>query len=675
MNLTNLFNFNFLKENIKRSKATILLLTLLVPVINVIYFLMSYANSSVTIPEIAELHPLSLIGIYIIPVLLSITLFSFIYKRKSSDFVMSLPVSKKQIFISNTLGGIVIILVMNIINYLFTLLATLIMPHVLVDYQMIFDAFILWTITYIFVFTCTNIAVSISSNKITTVVVTLLVLFLVPFTHMFITNDDFKGVSNSDISTYCDNEICKPTNYECYTSVCESKRRQGIYPYTYYEKIEKSPNYTIPFALGYESLFGDSETNVTKSILKMAFLSITYIVVGVLLFTKKKFEVVETSFKSERMHNIIRSLTTVPILCIYYVVLINSNISTSDIFTIIFLVVLLIAYIIIYDLITRKKVTNILKSIASLMIVGIIVIFTGEISKNNKVEQINVNDITKMTFIDENMVSKNGYTTDKELIGYIISIHIDNIKGEENYYRNFNVKINVDNKLYRFRISVTKSQYEHILNTLSNDKTYQKSSSKIKNKDVFAIRLEGDHSYISNSSSLYTKILKEFEESKVIRSDETNNLFTAVLSVYDNYQIKTIYYDIKDENLHEEILNHYNKEVSKTFEEDDIYIHSYQIGKFDKNNNTVSEYYFDGYYKGENLDINNFILDNLNDKVDINEEYMYIRIYTNSLYKNTNIFITNKVEELELLVEKLKQKEEEERQKYNIGDTYDKYTY
>ena len=69
------------------------------------------------------------------------------------------------------------------------------------------------------------------------------------------------------------------------------------------------------------------------------------------------------------------------------------------------------------------------------------------------------------------------------------------------------------------------------------------------------------------------------------------------------------------------------------------------------------------------------ILDNLNDKVNINEEYMYIRIYTNSLYKNINIFITNKVEELEILVEKLKQKEEEERQKYNIGDTDDKYTY
>ena len=331
MNLTNLFNFKFLKENIKRSKATILLLTLLVPVINVIYFLMNYANSSITIPEIAELHPLSLIGIYIIPVLLSITLFSFIYKRKSSDFVMSLPVSKKQIFISNTLGGIIIILVMNIINYLFTLLATLIMPHVLVDYTMIFDTFILWTVTYIFVFTCTNIAVSISSNKITTIVVTLLVLFLVPFTHMFITNDDFKGISNTDISTYCNNEECKPTNYECYTEKCEAQRRLGIYPYTYYEEIQKNPNYTIPFALGYEVLYGTSETNVTKSILKMSFLSIAYILLGTFLFTKKKIEVVEISFKSEKMHNIIRSLTTVPILCIYYTVLINLNISFNDI--------------------------------------------------------------------------------------------------------------------------------------------------------------------------------------------------------------------------------------------------------------------------------------------------------------------------------------------------------
>ena len=122
MNLTNLFNLKFLKENIKRSRAVILLLIFLVPVINVIIYLMNATNSGSFMPSIFEIAPLSVVGMYIVPVLLSITLFSFIYKRKSSDFVMSFPVSKKQIFMSNTLGGIIIIIISNLVNYLLLLI-------------------------------------------------------------------------------------------------------------------------------------------------------------------------------------------------------------------------------------------------------------------------------------------------------------------------------------------------------------------------------------------------------------------------------------------------------------------------------------------------------------------------------------------------------------------------
>lgn len=672
MNLTNLFNLNFLKENIKRSRALILLLIFLVPVINVIYFLMNSNNSEFIIPSIIELQPLSLIGMYVIPVILSITLFSFIYKRKSADFVMSFPVSKKQIFISNTLGGIAIILVINIVNYLFTLIASLLLSNILIDYRLLFDMFILWTVSYIFVFACANIAVSISSNKITTVVVTLLVLFLVPFIHTFIVSDSFRGVSNSDIETYCDNEICKPTNYKCYSTTCEIKKRQNIYPYTYYEEIENATNYTIPYALIYGAIQEDIPS-INKSILKMSLLSIIYIIIGLILFTRKKFEVVETSFKSERLHIFIRSLTTIPIVCIYYIILTNSNISMSDIFTITFLVVLLIAYIMIYDLITRKKVTNILKSLASLITVGIIVIFTGEISEKNKVEQINVNDIDKMTLIDYNMVNSNGYTINKDLINYIISIHIDNVKGEEDYYRNFDIRINIDKKTYEFRIFTTKQQYEHIINTLSEDETYQNSSNKIKNKDVFAIKLQGDNSYLSNDNELYNKIIEEFQNSNTVRNESSSSLFTAVISIYANYQVNTIFYDVTNIELQEEILNHYNKEVAKTFEDPDINIHSYYIGKYNFENYTVSEDYLSNYYQNENTEINNFILDNLNERVDITKTYKYIKFYTSNYYKNTNIFVTNKVQELDSLIEKIKKKEQ--KAKNDIGDTDDKYTY
>lgn len=672
MNLTNLFNFNFLKENIKRSRAVILLLIFLVPVINVIYFLMNSVNSNIIIPTIMELEPLSIIGTYIIPVILSITLFSFIYKRKSSDFVMSLPVSKKQIFISNTIGGIIVLILTNLVNYLFILIASLLLNNIIIDYRMLFDLFLLWTITYIFVFTCTNIAVSISSNKITTIVVTLLVLFLVPFTHTFITSNEFKGITNRDIATYCDNELCKPKNYKCYDTECEINRRKNIYTETYYEEIEQESNYTMPYSLIYDSLIGESP-NISKSLLKMFFLSIIYVIVGLLLFTRKKFEIVETSFKSEKLHILVRSLTTVPIITIYYIILINSNISLSDIFTITFLIVLLIAYIIIYDLITRKKVTNIFKSLAALIIVGIIVIFTGEISSSNKVEQIDINDIDKMTFIDYTMVNNKGYTNNKDLINYIISIHIDNVKGKEDYYRTFDVRINVNKKMYEFRVSTTREEYNYIINTLSKDKTYQNSSNKIKNKDIFALRLQGDHSYLSKNNELYNEIIEEFKNSSTVRSDNSNSLFSVIISIYNNFETYDILYDITNTKLQEQIINQYNKEVAKTFKDPEVNIHTYYIGEYDKETYTVQEDYLSNYYKEENIEINKFILDNLNDKVDITKPNKYIKFYTDDFYKSTNIFVTNKVEELDTLVEEIKKKEQET--KYNIGDKYDKYTY
>ena len=670
MNLTNLFNINFLKENIKRSKAVILLLTLLIPVINVIYYLMNSANTVILTPSIAELQPLSILGMYILPVILSITLFSFIYKRKSSDFVMSFPVSKKQIFISNTIGGIIIIIAMNLVNYLFTLIATLLLNNILIDYRMLFDMFILWTISYIFVFTCTNIAVSVSANKITTVVVTLLILFLVPFIHTFIVSDEFKGISNPEIETYCGNEACKPNNYKCYSTSCEIKKRQNIYPYTYYEKVEENANYTMPYALIHQSIIGEDSPNVNKSILKMALLSIIYIFIGLFLFLKKKFEVVETSFKSEKTHIFVRSLTTTPIICIYYIILSNSNITFSDIFTITFLIVLLIAYLIIYDLLTRKRVTNILKALAALIIVGIIVIFTGKISSSKNIEQINVNQINKMTILDNTMVNKKGYTNNKDLINYIMSIHIDNIKGEENYYKNFNIRININKKIYEFTISTTKEQYNHILNTLSNDQTYQKSSIKIKNKDVFAIQLE-DGSYL-NKEELYDNIIEELKNSRTIENENINSLFNVVISTYNNYEVNKLFYTVSDKKLQEEILNHYNGEVKKVFSNPNVKIYSYSFEKYDEVTGVVEEpitsYY---YFSEENIDINNFILDNLNHKVDITKPYTYIRFYTNDFYKGNNIFITNKIVELEKLLKEIKQKEE----KIDVGDTNDKYTY
>lgn len=666
MNLTNLFNLKFLKENIKRSRAVILLLIFLVPVINVIIYLMNATNSGSFMPSIFEIAPLSVVGMYIVPVLLSITLFSFIYKRKSSDFVMSFPVSKKQIFMSNTLGGIIIIIISNLVNYLLLLIATLLLTNVLLDYRMLFDIFFLWTISYIFVFTCTNIAVSVSSNRITTIVVTLLILFLVPFVHTFITSDSFKGIGHDNISTYCNNEICRPKNYECYDISCEINRKKDLYVYTYYNEIEENTNYTIPYALIVEGLFGRDNYSINKSILKMSLLSIIYIIVGLLLFQRKKFEVVETSFKSERTHILVRSLTTIPILCIYYIILKESSLGTSDIFTIIFLFVLVFTYLIIYDLLTRKKVTNIFKSIAALIVVGTIVIFTGEVSSRG-VDQIDVNSIDKITFTDTDMSSTGGYTNNKELINYIISIHIDNVKNET-YYRNLDVRITVSKKTYEFMVSVTEKEYNYIMEVLSKDETYQKTSKKIKNSDVFAIKLEGDGSYISKKDKLYSEIIEAFKNSDN-KKNVSNSLFQVELYTYSDFTTNTIYFNLpEDTKLYQSILNRYNQMTKETLDNPDIEIYSYNYGRIDEITNTIDEEYISSYQIGETT-LGKFIIEHLDETVDVNKPYNYIKFYTFTAGRDVNLFITNRVDELEKIINDIKTAEE-----LDEGDTDDKYT-
>ena len=126
MNLTSLFNFNYLKENIKKSKAIILLCMLLLPILNGIILLMHGSTGDNFVASIYDVSGIILFGMYVIPIVLSITLFSFIYKKGAVDFTLSMPINKRQIFLTNTIGGMAIILIMQIINFIVMLLVSLI---------------------------------------------------------------------------------------------------------------------------------------------------------------------------------------------------------------------------------------------------------------------------------------------------------------------------------------------------------------------------------------------------------------------------------------------------------------------------------------------------------------------------------------------------------------------
>ena len=593
MNLTSLFNFNYLKENIKKS---------------------------------------------IIPLVLSITLFSFIYKKGAVDFTLSMPINKRQIFLTNTIGGMAIILIMQIINFIVMLLVSLIYSNIIVSYKMLFDILLMYSISYIFVFVCTNIAASVSSNKITTIVVTLLIMFLIPFISTFINSNAFTYYGNSDVKVECVNDSCKPKNYYCDTVKCEIDKKNNIYT----ANIRKYDNvtYTLPYELIKDNLFGiESDNRVNTSIIKMIILSIIYIIVGTVLFSNKRFEIVGTSFRSEKIHILVRTLTTIPIVCLAYVVLKNSSISSYDIFSIVLLLVLIFTYLIIYDLITRKKVTNFFKMAICLAIVGGVTTVVGALVDVDSYS-IKAKDVKEISFLDDNG-NAIGSTKNTEVINNSISLLLDT-EALENYTYNYTIKAKVKGSTYRFNIYTTKDNYNHINNILINDKEFSKDFNKYKNNDIFGIKYKDGYNR-TNDSNLSDMIVNKYKNDKNIfmNNNSNNDLFNVTLYVYNGFNVKEIDFDVSgDKNLEVGLLRYYNANTKKMF------------SKIDSDNN-IYNYYIDDTYCIYNFEyyneISKFIIDNIDDDFDINKDYGYISTYT---HNGKNVFVTNKVDELNLLKSK-----------------------
>ena len=229
--------------------------------------------------------------------------------------------------------------------------------------------------------------------------------------------------------------------------------------------------------------------------------------------------------------------------------------------------------------------------------------------------------------------------------------------GDKDYSRNMGVNIEFEDKKYGFRISLTEEEYDYIIDKLNKDKTFEETGREIKDKSIYAIELDGDGSYVSKDSPLYNELIKEFKESNIIKEENKNYLFRVMIHTYDDFVSDTVYLNIGDNKIMEEILNNYNEETKTLFENPDIDILSYNLGATSQDG-TYEEEYFSSY-KYDYQEINKFIIDNLEEKVDITKPYVYIKMYISNRYKNAYIFATNKVDELSNIIADIKPNDKE----------------
>ena len=311
MNLTKLFNFKYLIQNIKKSKMALVLFFIIVP----IFTSLTIMTTKDQILDFSELAFVNIFGMYIIPFIFSVCLFGYVYKKNSVDFMCSMPVSRKTIFVTNTIGGIGMIVLMQLITLILTLLIGVVTGATIFN-AMVFDIFAYQTIAYIFVFTIANLAMSVSGNLLTQIVVTLLITFLIPFSTFFVV----VYTSNNVVALY--NE---------YGDIGSN--------------FSRIINYTAP------SMIFNGEYNYSSiSMCKMAILSIIYFALGLYLFKKRKMEIATESFENNRTHFLVKGLTLAP-----FVALLISFINYESFELILILLGIIFIYYFVYDLITNKK--------------------------------------------------------------------------------------------------------------------------------------------------------------------------------------------------------------------------------------------------------------------------------------------------------------------------------
>lgn len=540
MKLFNKINLKFLKENIKKSRGLLAFCLGIVPLINILILIICVSSIKNTI-EILDLNSISIItylGMFIIPIVLAVSLFGFVFKSKSVDFVLSKPISRGTIFITNIVGGILIITIFMLLNSLIYILFGLIFSNLIIPFSLVIDYFILFLVSYIFIFIVSSLAISLVGNLMGSIVLILIIICLFPF---FKTLNIYYYETNShSVYIKCNEESCKPENYLCDGENCISHLEKNEYHIggdINYNEVFTAPFYSID-ALNDASLYS------TKSIIKMIILTVIYTIIGYYIFKKRKMENNETSFKNPKLHYIIKGITLIPISFICYIIIKE----TSELGFIISIFLILI-YGVLYDLITRREIYKLLKS--SAISLALLVVFLGiyglyDIKMNSN--NIVVKDIKEIVFgnitISKNKTYEvfNEKIKGKDLINTIISETLD-INTEVINGQSYSKVKTSGNKEYSLGLYWTKNT-DKIIKEIKR----LEEVSYFKNYDYDKIDFTG--MYINPTNKLKELIKDTMNNIDEYKYDD--NDFLLEVATYQNHKYETFY-----------VMPNINKELDK----------------------------------------------------------------------------------------------------------------
>ena len=550
MHLKKWFNFKYLYQNFKKSKSLLLFLLCIIPFINLWMVGINLLNLNYIL-DFGDLSNTTSIIAFIFPVILAFILYGFVFRRNEVDFVISKPITRRQIFGSNLIGGIVLILLVILINTLGFILLSL-LTKLYIPMGAVIDYFIYWFITYVFIFIISIFAISIAGNIMSSLIVIALVLLLYPTFTLIEYN---ARVNSSDTYLVCQDSSCMPEGDYCNGDPdCLADLNTGEYLYT----VNDSYNATLNSPINYFNA-GFS----IKSIVKTIVLAIIYLIAAYYLFKMKKMENSEIGFQNKYLYKFIKILTFIPVTYLAYTLLVSNSI-----FFIIGIIIC-ISYYYIYDLVIKREITNIIGNIGEVIIVSII--FMGcyyllNITYENNSKYLNVPDEVLVEYSDADLSYRYVVlVNDLNLINKLIKV--ENMDNSANYN---SITIYLNEQKY-----MTKFISDNLEQELDNYANVNNLKDEFTMDNIIYITSGTNPGLVIPCNTKIKELIVDYLEDYSSPNTEINNYIS--IYKYEDHQLKELAFNIID-NL--ELLNYVKNYYNEAFLQNvstDIYVNDEEL--------------------------------------------------------------------------------------------------